>query len=89
MPKTLRSVAAAPSPRPVTAQLDVVSVHALLTWSSLMTLYMIILILLHIVTAIANYTTRVATTSLSAAQRGEALKFLGMFCYSCPPHQDS
>jgi hypothetical protein len=89
MPKTLLLVVAAPSPRPVTAQLDVVFVRALLIWSSRMTLYMIILILLHIVTAIANYTTRVGTTSLSAAQRGEALKFLGMFCYSCPPHQDS
>ncbi|CDO70046.1 hypothetical protein BN946_scf184650.g4 [Trametes cinnabarina] len=30
-----------------------------------------------ILTAIANYTTRVATTSLSATQRQEALKFLG------------
>ena len=29
------------------------------------------------VTAIANYTTRIAETSLSASQRQEALKFLG------------
>ena len=33
---------------------------------------------IHIVTAIANYTVRVAETSLSATQRQEALKFLGM-----------
>lgn len=32
---------------------------------------------LTLVSAIANYTTRVATTSLSATQRQEALKFIG------------
>lgn len=32
-----------------------------------------------ILSAIANYTTRVAETSLSATQRQEALKFLGTF----------
>jgi hypothetical protein len=32
-----------------------------------------------VVTAIANYTTRVASTSLSATQRTEALKFLGRY----------
>jgi hypothetical protein len=31
-----------------------------------------------LVTAIANYTTRVVQTSLSAEQRQEALKFLGL-----------
>ena len=33
------------------------------------------------VTAIANYTTRVAQTSLSASQRQEALKFLGTYTF--------
>ncbi|PPQ72671.1 hypothetical protein CVT26_002887 [Gymnopilus dilepis] len=37
-----------------------------------------------ILTAIANYTTRVVDTSLSATQRQEALKFLGLF----PPPYD-
>ncbi len=36
-----------------------------------------------ILSAIANYTTRVAKTSLSAKQRQEALKFLGTFTPRC------
>lgn len=36
----------------------------------------------HLVTAIANYTTRVVDTGLSAAQRQEALKFLGSFLFT-------
>jgi len=34
-----------------------------------------------VVGAIANYTTRVVQTSLSAAQRQEALKFLGKYFF--------
>lgn len=41
------------------------------------TKYFDILMVESLVTAIANYTTRVVDTSLSAAQRQEALKFIG------------